>query len=61
MSNGLDFSCIDDYRRKLEELGRKGANIEKKALEEGSEPILNEMIDNCPVRTGKAKWVGIFV
>lgn len=55
MNNELDFSCIDDYRRKLEELGRKGTNIEKKALEEGSEPILKEMIDNCPVRTGKAK------
>ena len=55
MSNGLDFSCIDDYRRKLEELGRKGTSIEKKALEEGAEPILQEMINNCPVRTGKAK------
>ena len=55
MNSGLDFSCIDDYRRKLEELGRKGTNIEKKALEEGAEPILNEIIKNCPVRTGKAK------
>lgn len=55
MSTSIDFSCIDDYRRELEALGRKGTSIEKKALEEGAEPILQEMINNCPVRTGKAK------
>ena len=55
MNTELDFSCIDDYRKKLEALGRKGTRIENKALEEGAEPILQEMVKNCPVRTGKAK------
>lgn len=40
---GIDFSCIEDYKKKLEELGRKGARIENKALEESAKPILEEM------------------
>ena len=54
-SINFDFSCIDKLQDELREMGRKGINIEKKALEEGAEPILNEIIKNCPVRTGKAK------
>lgn len=56
MSNfDLDFSCIEEFQGKIEKLGKKVSKIEDKALEAGAEPILQEMISKCPVRTGKAR------
>ena len=56
MSNfDLDFSCIEEFQKKVEKLGKKVSKIEDKALEAGAEPILKEMIEKCPVRTGKAR------
>ena len=51
----LDFSCIEEFQKKVEKLGKKVSKIEDKALEAGAEPILKEMIEKCPVRTGKAR------
>lgn len=51
----LDFSCIEEFQNKIEKLGKKVSKIEDKALEAGAEPILQEMISKCPVRTGKAR------
>lgn len=55
MNNELDFSCIDDYTRKLEQLGKKGQKIEKEALWAGGEIIMDEMWKRAPVRTGKSR------
>lgn len=43
MSNEIDFSCIEEYKKKLEEMGRKGSQLENKALTESAEIILDEM------------------
>ena len=54
-STGLDFSCIDKLQDELKKMGKKADKIERKAIEKGAEPILNEMINNCPYRSGKAQ------
>lgn len=46
--NELDFSCIEAYKKKLEDLGRKGNKIENEALEAGAEIILKEIKRNSP-------------
>jgi HK97 gp10 family phage protein len=43
MSNGIDFSSIEQYKKKLEEMGRKGVRLEDEALTAGAEIILEEM------------------
>ena len=56
MSNaGIDFSCIDKLQDKLKEMGRKGSQIENKALLAGAEIINNEIKKNAPTKTGHAK------
>ena len=55
MSVNLDFSCIEDLQKKLEEMGRKGSKLENEALLAGAEIINKEIIKNAPVRTGQAK------
>lgn len=52
---GIDFSCIEDFQKKLEEMGRKGSRLENEALLEGAEIINKEIIKNAPERTGKSK------
>lgn len=55
MSAEIDFSCIEDLQKKLEDMGRKGSTLENKALIEGAEVINKEIVANAPVRTGNAK------
>lgn len=50
----IDFSSLEAYQKKLEELGRKGTRIETKALEESADIILDEMVDRCPERSHEA-------
>ena len=50
----IDFSCLEKYQKKLEELGRKGTRIETKALEESADIILDEMVKRCPERSHEA-------
>ena len=45
----IDFSCLEKYQKKLEELGRKGTRIETKALEESADIILDEMVKRLPL------------
>ena len=57
MSNaGIDFSCIDKLQDKLKEMGRKGSQIENKALLAGAEIINNEIIKNAPVRKKNSQY-----
>lgn len=55
MSVDLDFSDIDKLQKRLDEMGRKGSILENKALIAGAEIINNEIVNNAPERTGKAK------
>lgn len=55
MSVELDFSDIEKFQKRLEELGRKGSKIENEALIAGAKVINDEIIKNAPERTGKAK------
>lgn len=55
MKVDLDFSSIDTFQKRLEELGRKGTKIENEALLAGAEVINKEMVKNAPVKTGHAK------
>lgn len=55
MSVDLDFSDIDKLQKRLDEMGRKGATLENKALIAGAEVINKEIIRNAPERTGHAK------
>ena len=55
MSVDLDFSDIDKLQQRLDEMGRKGATLENKALIAGAEVINKEVVKNAPERTGRAK------
>lgn len=55
MRTELDFSSIEKFQKKLEELGRKGSIIENEALISGAEVINKEIIRTAPEKTGKAK------
>ena len=55
MSTGIDYSSLENFQRKLEDMGRKGSKIENKALIEGAEIINKEIIKNAPVRKVKSK------
>ena len=57
MSTGIDFSCIEDFKKRLEEMGKQGAKLEKRALEEGAKPILEEMerTSSFSDRTGRLR------
>lgn len=43
MSNKIDFSCIDNLSKKINELGKKCSKIENDALLKGAEVIMKEM------------------
>ena len=51
----VDFSCLDKLQKKAEEMGKKSNRVINKALNAGADIILDEMVNRCPVRTGKAK------
>lgn len=51
----IDFSCIDEYQKRLEELGKKASRVENKALTEGAKIIHEEILRNAPVKTGHSK------
>ena len=55
MRNEIDFSCLNNLQEKLNEMGKKGAKLENKALEASADIILKEMVNKCPVRTGQAR------
>lgn len=55
MSVDLDFSDIEKFQKRLDEMGRKGAILENKALLAGAEVINKEIVKNAPKRTGHAK------
>lgn len=55
MNVELDFSDMEKLQKRLDDLGRKGAILENKALLAGAEIINNEIVSNAPERTGKAK------
>lgn len=55
MSVDLDFSDIEKFQKRLDEMGRKGAILENKALLAGAEVINKEIVKNAPERTGHAK------
>lgn len=50
MNVDLDFSDVEKLQKKLEELGRKGAIIEDKALIAGAQIIHKEIVANAPRR-----------
>lgn len=39
----LDYSCLNNLQKKLNEMGRKGEKVVGQAIEKGAEPILQEM------------------
>lgn len=51
----VDYSCIDNFQKKLKEMGRKGARLENQALIAGAEIINKEVVKNAPERKGHAK------
>lgn len=55
MKVDLDFSSIDTFQKRLEELGRKGTKIENEALLAGAEVVNKEIVRNAPEKTGRAK------
>lgn len=55
MSTGIDYSSLEDFQKKIEEMGRKGSRIENKALLEGAEIINKEIVKNAPVRKKGSK------
>lgn len=55
MKAEINFSALEDCRKRIEEMGRKGAKLENKALEAGADIILKEIIKNSPYRTGKSR------
>lgn len=50
MNADIDFSSIENFQKKLEEMGRKGSSIENKALLAGAEIINKEIVKNAPER-----------
>lgn len=55
MSADVDFTCISELQKKLEEMGRKGSKLENQALIAGADVIKKEIIKNAPVKTGSSK------
>lgn len=57
MSNEIDFTCVEDYKKKLEEMGKKSIKLEDKAITAGAEIILKEMktTSSFSDRTGKLR------
>ena len=55
MSVELDFSDIEKFQKRLEEIGKKGSKLENEALLAGAEVLNKEVIKNTPEKTGKAK------
>lgn len=55
--NEIDYSCLNNLEKKLNEMGRKGAKILGEALSEGAEVILDEMkkTSSFSDRTGRLR------
>jgi len=49
----IDLQGMEELLNRLTELGKVGSKIGNKALLAAAEPILNEMVANAPVLSGK--------
>ena len=50
MKVDIDFSSIDTFQKRLEEMGKKGSKLENQALLAGAEIINKEIVANAPRR-----------
>lgn len=49
----IELQGIQELMDRMTELGKRGSKIGNKALKAAAQPILDDMVLNAPVRTGK--------